>query len=817
MTCKLTRNPDTLRGIARLLAVLALAIAPAALAQTRNAGQASAEPRFRSATGNARAGLGMPLDPGAPLFLPAVPYDAGEFAGNIAPVVIADVNADGKPDLLVPTTGGASVLLGNGDGTFQEAVTYNSGGVSPVSLAVADVNGDDKLDLAVANFSSNNVGILLGNGDGTFQAAITFSSNTPGGSCPISLAFGNLDDDGKPDLVVANYCAQNFLSQTVGIFLNKSDGNFQPGGSYVPGGQVLETVAVADVNSDGKQDVIVVNFWASFQDPSHSTVSVLLGNGDGSFQDAVPYDSGGAWALSVAVADVNGDGKPDLAVANSNQGTVGVLIGNGDGTFQAAVSYSLGGLGAGWVTIADVNGDNKPDLAVASCGANSCSSAVGLMLGDGDGSFQAAVSYGSGGIGAASVTVADLNHDTRPDLAVATCTIGSCSAGAVGVLLHVGAVPTTTTVVSSLNPSTFGQQVTFTGAVTSASGTPKGTVMFFDGSTSLGSAQLTNGKASISTSAVVAGSRAVVAIYQGSLKFNSSASSPLTQVVNIATTTTTLDSSLNPAPVKHELSYTAGFTGQYGGPLTGTLTFQDQGVTVAIVRLDGNSNHAGYSSSYAMAGVHALTATYSGDANNTGSSAALTEYIQGSSKTVVTTSGSPTFVGQTVTFTATVSSNFGVIPNGDLVTFYDGTTLLGSNTLAGGTTTFSDSSLSAKTHSITAKYTGDPIFTPSIGKVKQIVQKYPTTTTLISAPNPSQFGQAVTFTAQVTSTGPMPTGKVKFLDGTIGIGSSTLNSSGAAKLTKSKLAVGTHPITAQYLGDAFSGKSTSSVVNQVVQ
>jgi hypothetical protein len=818
MTRKLTRNPDALRGIAPLVAVLTLTIALAALAQTRSAGQASAGPHSRSATGNTRTGLGaMPLDPGAPLFLPAVAYDAGEFAGNIAPVVVADVNGDGKPDLLVPTTGGASVLLGNGDGTFQAAVTYSSGGVNPFSLAVADVNGDGKLDLAVANFSSNNVGILLGNGDGTFQPAVTFSSNTPGGSCPASVAFGNLDGDGKPDLIVANYCAQNFLSQTVGVFLNNGDGTFQAATSYTSGGKVTESVIVADVNHDGKSDLIVVNFWASDQDLSHSTVSVLLGNGDGSFQDAVPYDSGGAWALSVAVADVNGDGKPDLAVANSNQGTVGVLLGNGDGTFQPAVSYSLGGLGAGWVAIADVNGDNKPDLAVASCGADSCSSGVGVMLGNGDGSFQAAVSYGSGGIGAASVTVADVNHDTRPDLAVATCTNGSCSAGAVGILLHVGAVPTTTTVVSSLNPSAFGQQVTFTAAVSSASGTPKGTVMFFDGSTALGSAQLSNGKAPISTSAVVAGSRSIVAIYQGSLKFNSSTSSPLTQVVNIATTTTTLDSSLNPAPVKHAVSYTAGFTGQYGGPLTGTLTFQDQGVTVAIVSLDGNSNHAGYGSSYAMAGIHALTAIYSGDANNTGSSASLTEYIQGSSMTVVTTSGSPSFVGQPVTFTATVSSKSGVIPNGDLVTFYDGTTLLGSNTLTGGTTTFTDSSLSAKTHSITANYTGDPIFTPSIGKVKQVVQKYPSTTTLISAPNPSQFGQAVTFTAQVTSTGPAPTGKVKFLDGTTGIGSGTLSGSGVAKLTKSTLAVGTHPITAQYVGDAVSDKSTSSVVNQVVQ
>jgi hypothetical protein len=815
MTRKFTRNASALRGIAPFIAVLTVMIALAALAQTRNAGQASAEPHLRSAPGNARTGLGaMPLDPSAPLFLPAMAYDSGEFASNNAPVVVADVNGDGKPDLLVPTTGGASVLLGNGDGTFQAAVTYSSGGVRPVSLVVGDLNGDGKLDIAVANFDSNTVGVLLGNGDGTFQPAVTYSSNTSGGSCVNSVAIADVNGDKRPDLVVANWCG-NAFSQTVGVLLGNGDGTFQAATSYASGGVVTESVVVADINHDGRPDLIVVNFWASFQNPYNSTVGVLLGNGDGTFQPVVPYDSGGAWALSVAVADVNGDGKPDLAVANSNQGTVGVLLGNGDGTFQAAVSYSLGGLGAGWVAIADVNGDNKPDLAVASCGTSSCSSAVGVMLGNGDGSFQAAVSYGSGGIGAASVAIADVNHDTRPDLMVATCEDAGCGTGAVGVLLHVGAVPTTTAVVSSLNPSVFGQLISFTATVSSGSGTPKGTVIFFDGSTSLGSATLVNGSVSISTSALGAGSRSITAVYQGSLKFNSSASVQLAQVVNPATTTTSLTSSLNPAAVNQLVTYTATVDSQYGGVLTGTVMFQDGGVTVTTVTLAGN--HATYTTRYKTASAHSITATYSGDANNGGStSSTLVEYIQALTKTSLTTSGSPSFVGQPVTFTATVTSKFGNIPDGELVTFYDGVTTIGTGATASGVATFTTSSLSAKTHTIKAKYPGDAIFKPSYGSVMQVVEKYPTTTSLTSSPNPSQFGQAVTFTAQVTSTGPAPTGKVKFLDGTLTIGSATL-SGGVAKLTKSTLAVGTHPVTAQYLGDAVSDKSTSSVVNQVVQ
>jgi hypothetical protein len=230
------------------------------------------------------------------------------------------------------------------------------------------------------------------------------------------------------------------------------------------------------------------------------------------------------------------------------------------------------------------------------------------------------------------------------------------------------------------------------------------------------------------------------------------------------------------------------------------------------------NNQAAYSTSYKNTFAHTITATYSGDLHNaTGSrSDTLTESVGGISKTVMTTSGSPSMFGQSVTFTATVTSSYGAIPDGEIVTFYDGTTPLSSVPLAGGVAKYATSALSGKTHTIKATYSGDAKLAPSIGWVKQVVEKYSTTTTLTSSLNPSQFGQAVTFTAHVTSTGPAPTGSVKFLDGTTSIGLATL-SGGVAKLTKSTLAVATHPITAHYNGDAASSTSTSSVVNQVVQ
>ena len=937
MTRKLRRN-YSLSVVVPFIAILILLIAAAVLAQTSGAGQTSGKanagldptgtsvsaqaerPLTPSADGAARSPVGRsrtkrhgarPMD-GNPLFLPAVGYDSGGNDNYDAPraAAVADVNGDGKPDIVVANynSGTVSVLLGNGDGTFQPTVVYNLGGYNPNGLVIADVNGDGKPDLVVwGSWNSPGVAVLLGSGDGTFLPAVTYDV---GAGPAFDVAIADVNGDGKPDLIVAVWYTPTDSYGYVAVLLGNGDGTFLPAATY-RAGLGPNSVAAADVNGDGIPDLLVAN-----SGPASNTVSVLLGNGDGTFQPAVSYGSGGSLPQSIAVADVNGDNKPDLIVANlgggdNGDGAVGVLLGNGDGTFHLAVAYDSGGGNARGVAIADVDGDGKPDILVTNL---LFPGPVGVLLGNGDGTFQPTVTYGSGGYLPISIIAADVNGDGNIDLVVLDESGGNNNDGQVGVLLNnsplrtpttstlssslnpsaygqvvtltaavsspsgtptgtvifydsssstvlgsvalasgsaslstsslpvgsrsitaayqgspgfrpstsapliqvVTGTPTTTSMISSTNPSVYGQTVTFTAAVNSASGTPTGKVIFFDGSTAFGSAILANGSASIPVSSLAAGSHSITAAYQGLGAFESSTSVPLNQVVNPAVSITSLVSSANPARVRQRITYTATVTSQYGGAATGTVTFQDGGTAVA--RVSVTNNQAAYTTTYKSGGVHAITATYSGDANNVGSiSAPLMEYVAVyASKTGLTTSGSPSQFGQPVTFTATVTSAHGAIPDGDLVTFYVGNTMLGSVALASGVAAYTTSTLAAGQHTIKAVYQGDAMYEISSAKVTQIVDKNATTTSLSSSLNPSHYRQSVTFTATVTSSWPeTPTGRVAF-NGPKTIGYATL-SGGVATLTTRKLAVGTHPITAKYLGDADNATSTSGVLDQVVQ
>jgi hypothetical protein len=351
-------------------------------------------------------------NPNGDFFTATPPLPAGSGASAVA---TGDFNGDGKEDLAVVNeiSDNVSVFLSNGDGTFQAAVNYSVAS-QPFSIAVGDFNGDGKLDLAVVNNLSDSVSVLLGKGDGTFQPAVSYGV----GSTPNLVAVGDFNGDGKLDLAVVNN-----LSGNVSVLLGKGDGTFQPAVNYGVGSNPT-AFAVGDFNGDGKLDFVVGEFIAP-----NSIISVLLGNGDGSFQSPVNSVIG-ITSSSIAVGDFNNDGKLDVAVAGGHCKTgcpiLQLLLGNGDGTFQPVESFFNPTRNQPrFVTLGDLNGDGKLDVVVTYSQPG-----ISVFLGTGDGHLQSPVNYNNLGLAETSaVAFGDFNGDGKLDLAVTSGT-------GVTILLH---------------------------------------------------------------------------------------------------------------------------------------------------------------------------------------------------------------------------------------------------------------------------------------------------------------------------------------------------------------------------------------------
>ena len=398
-------------------------------------------------------------------FRAPVNYPALEYPGSVA---VGDFNGDGKPDLAVSTVGVGDgpdfvrILLGNGDGTFQKPTPCYAGS-GPVAVTVGDFNGDGKLDLVVGNQPypayegavGDTISIMLGNGDGTFQPPVGYTA----GATPVALALGDFNGDGALDIAVANRWNPG---GNLAILLGSPQGAVQHTASYpvspendgelgfiaagdfngdgkpdmavtdshnntvtillndlpeqfiYPVGLYAGPVVVGDFNRDGKLDLVVGN-------TGNATVSLLLGNGDGTFQPQLIYAVEGVPG-ALAIGDFNGDGNLDLAILLGDNHYVGILLGNGDGTFQPEVNYVLPNdlsLSAPtFMAVGDLNGDGHPDLIVdTKVGSFFFPTTSWILLGNGDGTFQPAA-YTLGGPGG-YVALADLNGDGILDIVTA--------------------------------------------------------------------------------------------------------------------------------------------------------------------------------------------------------------------------------------------------------------------------------------------------------------------------------------------------------------------------------------------------------------
>ena len=351
---------------------------------------------------------------------PIVNYPAGNAPSFVATTSLRD---NGVNDLIVANSAdnAVSVLLGNGDGTFATQLTYPTG-TDPVAIATGQfnngtgaTNADDFPDLAVANKAANTVSILLGNGDGTFQP----KTDIPTGVAPVSVIAANFHDVTAPngiDLAVANQG-----DNTISIFQGNGNGTFQPPTLIkLPAGFEPTSLAAADLNSDGHLDLVVA-------DEGNNTFSVFLGNGNGTFQTRTDYPTGND-PVYVALGDFNGDDALDIAVANdgaatsTNTGnTVSIYynqINNQNvptGKFVAGATRDFAaGTGPTSIAVADYNLDGLADLVVS----DQTDNAISVILNLGGGSFAPNVELPVG-TAPVSVTTADFNADGRPDIATA--------------------------------------------------------------------------------------------------------------------------------------------------------------------------------------------------------------------------------------------------------------------------------------------------------------------------------------------------------------------------------------------------------------
>jgi hypothetical protein len=776
-------------------------------------------------------------------------FDA-TFLGGVH-VALSDVTGDGVPDLVVGTGPEAVVVVGPRVRVFdgvtglevRNFLAYDPAFTGGVRVAVGDVTGDGRADIVTGAGVGGQPHVKVFDGVTGLEVR-SFLAYDPSFTRGVHVAAGDVNGDGLADIVTG---AGALGLPHVRVFDAVTGLEVWSFLAYDPSFSAGVRVAAADVNGDGRADIIT--------GPTNGT-GPTLGSGSQPFPDvnvidgatgmvfrtifAFPASSPGG--VYVAAGDLDGDGRaeviagvgagiqPHVRVFDGATGNEVLALMPYDASFTGGVhvaapvtglvrftsaaetTFTMGEPGTFTVTTVGM-----PAAALTQGGDTLPTGVTFTDLGDGTGTLEGTPGPGTAGTYALTFTA---------DNGVAPPVVQNFT-------LTVAAVGSVTVLAATPNPSVVGEEVTLTATVTPATPdplTPTGDVTFKDGTTVLGTATLDGlGQATLQTTTLPAGSRTLTAEYGGDGHFGPSTSAPVIQTVTAADTTTAVTSAANPSVFGQPVTFTATVTPvpPGGGVPTGTVTFTVDGTPQPPVTLDGTGAATLTTSTLAVGVPHTITAAYtpaSGD-YTASTSAVLTQTVTAAATTTaVASSTNPSVFGQPVTFTATVTvSAPGTGTPAGTVTFFVDAVSQGPITLNGaGQATLMTSVLTVGSHTISATYTPNSAnFTGSSGALvpNQTVNQAATTTAVTSSANPSVFGQSVTFTATVNPVAPgagTPTGTVTFsVDGTPQLPAVPL-AGNQATFSTNGLAAGSRTITAVYSGDGNFVTSTSPGFTQTV-
>lgn len=724
---------------------------------------------------------------------PGCPQITSGKENAVQKILLADFNRDGVTDVALGcsdrTNGGVGILLGNGDGSFQSVIWQQTGDLA--GLAMGDFNGDGILDIALTHRSNMNVKVMIGNGDGTFQSPTTVATTS---SFTRNVVVADFDGDGKDDIGYAYAMPSPSTLSYLYIALGRGNGTFKT--PVLQASNIGEFLTTGDINGDNLTDIVSSTVSLPGQtnsDHISNSMFVLIGNGDSTFQPTVTYVSD--IPSDPHLADVNGDGKADI-IAGGSYGAL-VYHGNGDGTFQPYNEPSIGGFLLTYaVNSGDYNNDGNADLIGTD--ANNPQAAVALSE----------VKQAADAIALTGVAVFPLGSGIHNvDALYSGDSIYITSTSPTVPLL---AAPVSTALSLNVSPASaavLGQPVTLTATLSPYTVGPPTTttdaqaVNFYSGSTVIGTGSLTSGVATLTTSSLPAGSAALKATYPGDANYLTSTSS----IVSITISSIVVTTSPNPSNYGQAVTLTA----TVASGATGTVTFND-GITALGTALVSGST-ATLSTTALTVGSHSITGVYSGDGSHaSATSPVVTQVVNKLNPSMsVTTSGLTTYLS-TVTVTATVPLD----ATGSVI-FTAGTTTLGTGTINAGSASITTTALSTGSNTITASYAGDTTYNPGTATTTRAVTKASPSSTLTSSLNPSTYGSAITFTDTLPNT---VTGTVTFTSDSTALGTVTVVN-GIATLTTSGLVVGSSTVTASYNGDQNNNVSVATlpqVVNKVI-